>query len=274
MDLPTPLVTTEWLAAHLLDPNLRVLDGSWYLPQSGRNARLEYEAAHIPGAVFCDLESISDPDSPLPHMLPSPELFSHQAGLLGVGNQTSVVVYDGSGLNMTAPRIWWMFRAFGHARVAVLDGGRKKWRAEGRELDAGAVTVVPREFVTRPSLETVRTIGDMRENQQSSKEQVLDARSRGRFQGTDPEPRLGLRAGHIPGSYNLPYQELIADDGALLPPEELRARYEAAGIDLARPVVTTCGSGVTACALLLGLRVLGNQSMALYDGSWSEWGAV
>jgi thiosulfate/3-mercaptopyruvate sulfurtransferase len=207
-------------------------------------------------------------------MLPPPDVFAREAGLLGVGNDTSVVVYDGSGLNMTAPRIWWTFRAFGHARVAVLDGGRKKWLAEGRALETGALRATPRQFVAQPSLEMVRTIGDMRENQQLRREQVLDARSRGRFSGTDAEPRPGLRAGHIPGSHNLPYQELIAEDGTLLPPAELRARYEAAGIDLEKPVVTTCGSGVTACALLLGLRVLETGSAALYDGSWSEWGAV
>lgn len=274
MDFPTPLVTTEWLARYLSQENVRVLDGSWYLPQSGRNTRLEYEHAHIPGAVFCDLEAISDADASLPHMLPSPGQFAREAGLLGIGNDSFVVVYDSSGLSMTAPRIWWMFRAFGHERVAVLDGGLKKWREEGRATEAGIVTPAPGEFTARPSLETVRSIQDMKTNQESGREQVLDARSRGRFQGTDPEPRPGLRAGHIPGSHNLPYQELTANDGSLLPPAELRARYEAAGIDLAKPVVTTCGSGVTACALLLGLRILGARSVALYDGSWSEWGSV
>jgi thiosulfate/3-mercaptopyruvate sulfurtransferase len=273
MEFPTPLVTTEWLAAHLSHPNVRILDGSWYLPQSERDARSEYERGHIPGAVFCDLEAISDPDTPLPHMLPSPEFFARQAGLLGIGDDTFVVVYDGSGLNMTAPRIWWMFRAFGHQGVAVLDGGFKKWRAEGRAVEAGMVAPVPRDFHARPSLEVVRSMEEMRANLNSGREQVLDARSRGRFQGRDPEPRPGLRSGNIPGSYNLPYQELVAKDGTLLSPAELRARYAAAGIDLARPVVTSCGSGVTACALLLGLRVLGSNSVALYDGSWSEWGS-
>jgi thiosulfate/3-mercaptopyruvate sulfurtransferase len=207
-------------------------------------------------------------------MLPSPDLFSRQAGLLGIGNDTLVVVYDGSGLNMTAPRIWWTFRAFGHERVAVLDGGFKKWQAEGRAVESGMVTPVPQTFRAGPSLETVRSLQQMQANLESGREQVLDARSRGRFQGTDPEPRPGLRSGHIPGSENLPYQELMAKDGTLLPPTELRARYAAAGIDLTRPVVTTCGSGVTACALLLGLRVVGADSVALYDGSWSEWGSL
>ena len=273
MNFPTPLVTTDWLAAHLSHEDVRVLDGSWYLLQSGRNPRLEYVRGHIPGAVFCDLEAISDPAASLPHMLPSPGQFARQAGLLGVANDTFVVIYDSVGL-MTAPRIWWTFRAFGHERVAVLDGGLRKWQAEGRAIDAGTVTPEPREFTAKSSLETVRSLQDMKTNQESGREQVLDARSRGRYQGIDPEPRPGLRAGHIPGSHNLPYQELTGNDGSLLPPAELRARYEAAGIDLAKPVVTTCGSGVTACALLLGLRVLGARSVALYDGSWSEWGSV
>ena len=274
MEFPTPLVTTDWLAAHLGNKKVRVLDGSWYLAQAGRDPRSEYERAHVPGAVFCDLEAVSDPDASLPHMLPSPDLFSRQAGLLGIDNDTFVVVYDGSGLNMTAPRIWWMFRAFGHERVAVLDGGFKKWQADGRAVESGMVTPVPRTFRAGPSLETVRSLREMQANLESGREQVLDARSRGRFQGTDPEPRSGLRSGHIPGSHNLPYQELMANDGTLLPPAELRARYVAAGIDPAQPVVTTCGSGVTACALLLGLRVVGSGAVALYDGSWSEWGSL
>jgi thiosulfate/3-mercaptopyruvate sulfurtransferase len=274
MNFPAPLVTTDWLAGHLDDNRVRILDGSWYLPQSGRDARLEYENAHVPGAVFCDLEAISDPDTSLPHMLPPAGLFARQAGALGIGNETFVVVYDGSGFNMTAPRIWWTFRAFGHERVAVLDGGFKKWRREGRPVEAGSRAATPEVFTARASLESVRSLQDMRTNQESGGEQVLDARSPGRFQGIDPEPRPGVRGGHIPGSHNLPYQELVGSDGSLLTPAELRARYEAAGIDLAKPVVTTCGSGVTACALLLGLRTLGVRSLALYDGSWSEWGAV
>ena len=274
MEFPTPLVTTAWLDAHLADPALRVLDGSWYLPQSKRDPRLEYEEGHIPGAVFCDLEAISDPAASLPHMLPSPELFSRQAGLLGIADQTFVVVYDGSGRNMTAPRIWWMFRMFGHERVAVLDGGLKKWRAEGKRIERGTVVPAPAAFTARPSLEAVRSLSDMKTSVATGREQVLDARSAGRFQGIEPEPRPGVRGGHIPGSHNLPYQDLTGEDGSLLPPADLRARYQAAGIDLAKPVVTTCGSGVTACALLLGLRVLGAKAAALYDGSWSEWGSV
>jgi thiosulfate/3-mercaptopyruvate sulfurtransferase len=207
-------------------------------------------------------------------MLPSAEQFAREAGRLGVANEMMVVVYDGSGFNLSAPRIWFMFRAFGHERVAVLDGGLRKWRAEGRPVEPGSVIPTPRTFIPGSSLESVRTLDQVKENLVTRREQVLDARSRGRFAGTDPEPRPGLRGGHIPGSSNLPFQELVADDGTLLPLERLRARYEAAGIDLSRPVVTTCGSGTSACALLLGLHVLGVKTTALYDGSWSEWGAV
>jgi thiosulfate/3-mercaptopyruvate sulfurtransferase len=274
MSLPQPLVTTQWLAHHLDDATVRILDGSWYLPQSGRNARAEYEQGHVPGAVFCDLDAMSDPDTRLPHMLPSARQFARDAGLLGVANDMVVVVYDDSGVNMSAPRIWWMFRAFGHEQVAVLDGGFRKWRAEGRPVERGNLIPTPRTFVPGCGLETVRTLEQIRENLVTQQEQVLDARSRGRFAGTEPEPRPGVRGGHIPGSANLPFQELVGDDGTLLSPERMRARYEEAGIDLSRPVVTTCGSGTTACALLLGLHVLGVKSAALYDGSWSEWGAM
>jgi thiosulfate/3-mercaptopyruvate sulfurtransferase len=272
--LPTPVVSTDWLAAHLSEDDLRILDGSWFLPQAGRDPQSEYTARHIPGALFCDLEAISDPNTALPHMLPSPEQFARDAGALGVGDDTRVIVYDTSGLNMSAARIWWMFRAFGHDRVAVLDGGLAKWKAEGRPVEQGAVRVAPRLFTPRPPLEQVRSIEQIRENLAGRQEQVVDARSPGRFAGTDPEPRPGLRGGHIPGSLNLPFSELVQADGTLLPPDILRSRFEAAGVELDRPVVTTCGSGTTACALLLALHVLGAQSTALYDGSWSEWGAV
>ena len=193
---------------------------------------------------------------------------------MGISNDSFVVVYDGSGQNMTGPRIWWMFRFFGHPSVAVLDGGLKKWRAEGRPLQTGKVSVRPGTFRAEKGPGAVRDIESLKENLVTGREQILDARSRGRFAGTEPEPRPGLRGGHIPGSFNLPYQELLAEDGTLLPPDQLRAKFEQAGIDLTRPVVTTCGSGVTACSLLLGLNVLGSEAAALYDGSWSEWGSA
>lgn len=271
---PTPLVSTDWLAQHLGDAELRVLDASWYLPSAGRDARAEHTAAHIPGAAYCDLDDISDPDSPLPHMLPPAEQFARVVGSLGVGKDSCVVVYDGSGVNMSAPRIWWMFRAFGHDSVAILDGGLGKWRSEGRPLETGPVTPAPRSFSAGFHPELFRNYGQMKENLRSAREQVLDARSVGRFHGTEPEPRPGLRSGHIPGSKNLPYTQLVGPDGTILPADALRSAFDQAGIDLARPVVTTCGSGVTACALLLGLHLAGAASTALYDGSWSEWGSV
>jgi thiosulfate/3-mercaptopyruvate sulfurtransferase len=274
MIYPSPLVSTEWLADHLADPQVRVLDASWYLPQSGRNGKLEYAAGHIPGAVFCDLEKLSDPETELPHMLPSPARFAVEVGGMGISNDSFVVVYDGSGQNMTAPRIWWMFRFFGHASVAVLDGGLKKWRAEAWPLESGIVSVRPQAFRAEKGWGEVRTMESLKENLITGREQVVDARSRGRFAGTEPEPRSGLRGGHIAGSYNLPYQELLAADGTLLPPDELRGKFEQAGIDLTRPIVTTCGSGVTACVILLGLDALKLKAAALYDGSWSEWGRV
>lgn len=273
MTYPVPLASTEWLSRHLEDDRVRVLDASWYLPSARRDPAAEHAAGHIPGAIFCDLDAISDQQTPLPHMLPSAEQFARHAGLLGVGDDTFVVVYDASGFNMSAARVWWMFRAFGHDSVAVLDGGLGKWRSEGRPLEAGVVTASSRTFnpLARPKM--VRSIEALRKNLTTVREQVLDARSRGRFAGTEPEPRAGLRGGHIPGSRNLPFTALVRPDGTLLPPAELRARFEEAGIQLDKPVVTTCGSGTTACALLLGLHVLGAGSTALYDGSWTEWGA-
>jgi len=271
---PTPLVSTPWLAAHLDQSNLRVIDGSWYLPQSGRDPRAEYLAGHIPGAVFADLDALSNAATALPHMVPPADQFARAAGALGIADDTRVVVYDGSGANLSAARLWWLFRLFGHEPVAVLDGGWNKWLAEGRPVDTGPVVPAGRFFTPRPPLEAVRSLHDMRENLRTRREQVLDARSRGRFEGSQPEPRPGLRGGHIPGSRNLPFQELHRPDGTLLPPAELRRTFIAAGIDLGRPVVATCGSGTSACALLLGLHVLGDTPRALYDGSWAEWGSV
>lgn len=271
---PAPLVSSDWLARHLADERLRVLDGSWYLPSVGRDARAEYAAEHIPGAVYCDLDTISDPDSHLPHMLPTAGQFAREVGALGISNDSRVVVYDTSGANLSAARIWWMFQAFGHDAVAVLDGGLGKWRSEGKPLEAKPVNISPRSFRARFRPELVRGHERMRENLASGREQVLDARSAGRFHGTEPEPRPGLKGGHIPGSRNLPFGQLVGPDGTLLPRERLRSVFSDAGIDLARPIITTCGSGVTACALLLGLRVAGARATALYDGSWSEWGAM
>jgi thiosulfate/3-mercaptopyruvate sulfurtransferase len=270
---PLPaLVSTEWLAARLGGAGLRVLDGSTYLPTSGRDPAAEYAAGHVPGAVFFDVDASSDRTSPLPHMLPSAEAFARRMAELGLDDDDDLVVYDGSGVNLSAPRVWWTFRVFGHPRVAVLDGGFAKWRREGRPVETGTVTLPRGRFSARLDRAAVRDLAAVQANLSSRAEQVVDMRSAGRFAGTEPEPRPGLRAGHMPGSLNLPFDELVAADGTLLPAQALRRRIAAAGIDPARPVVATCGSGTSACALIHALHLLGHEHAALYDGSWAEWG--
>lgn len=270
--LPAPLVSTEWLARHLGEPSLVVVDGSWYLPAMDRNPRAEYETGHIPGAVFWDLDELSDRESSLPHMLPSLPDLARGIGALGIGNDDRVVAYDGSGMNLSAARVWWTLRVAGHDRVAVLDGGLKRWRAEGRPLVPGRTRWDPKRFTVHPRPDLLRSLEETRAATTDGSTALLDARSRGRFAGTEPEPRPGLRGGHIPGARNLPIGELVATDGTLLPPEELRRRFTDAGLDLERPIIASCGSGVSACALALGLEVLGHRRHAVYDGSWSEWG--
>lgn len=266
------LVATEWLAQRLDALDVRVVDATWHLPNAGRDAKAEYAERHIPGAVYFDIDDIADAATPLPHMLPSPETFARRVGQLGLGDGDRIVVYDGGGW-MAAPRVWWMFRVFGHDEVAVLDGGLAKWRAEGRPTEDRPVTPRERAFTARKNAHLVRTIEQMRANLSSGREQVLAARSRGRFNATEPEPRPGLRGGHIPGSLNLPYTEMFdRESGTLLPPAAIREAVSAAGADLARPVVATCGSGVTTGVLALGLHLLGRRDVAVYDGSWSEWG--
>jgi thiosulfate/3-mercaptopyruvate sulfurtransferase len=265
------LVTTEWLAKHHDAPDVRVVDGTWHMPQLGRDARAEFLAAHIPGAVFFDIDAIADHTTTLPHMLPSAEAFAAAVGALGLGSGDRIVVYDVRGV-VSAARVWWTFRAFGHDAVAVLDGGLRKWRHEGRPVEAGEPKPAPRTFAARLRPELVRDLAAMRANLTSRAEQVVDARSAGRFAGTEPEPRPGLRGGHIPGSRNLPYETLYRADGTLEAPDRLRAAMQAAGVDLARPIVTSCGSGVTASVLALALHRLGRPDVAVYDGSWSEWG--
>ncbi len=271
-ETPGPLVSTEWLGAHLGDPGVRVLDATFYLPLLGRDARAEHRATHVPGAGFFDIDEVADRRSPLPHMLPGPEAFEAAAGALGIGDADLVVVYAARHMIASA-RVWWTFRVFGHDRVAVLDGGLQAWRAEGRPLASGDVPAPPaRRFTARPRPALVRDLAAMLANVESRREQVLDARSHGRFVGTEAEPRPGLRAGHIPGSLCLPYDRLFHPDaGRLLPPERLRAVFEAAGVDLARPVATTCGSGVSAAVLAVALHSLGRADVPVYDGSWTEW---
>jgi thiosulfate/3-mercaptopyruvate sulfurtransferase len=269
---PNSLVSTEWLAAHLGAPDVRVVDGSFTLPGVKPTARELYAIRHIPDAVFFDVDEIADERNPLPHMLPSPEKFALRMRKLGLGDGHRIIVYDGTGLN-SAARPWWMLRVFGHGDVAILDGGLPKWLAENRPVTDDLPAPRERHFTARLNTLLVRDKAQMLANLESKREQVLDARSRGRFAGTVEEPRQGLRRGHVPGSLNLPYDELI--DGktrTVLPADELARRYAAAGLERGKSVVTTCGSGVTACALAFGLHLLGWPDAAVYDGSWSEWG--
>jgi thiosulfate/3-mercaptopyruvate sulfurtransferase len=271
LEAPGALVSTQWLAAHLDHPGVRVVDASWHMPHLGRDARAEFVAEHLPGAVFFDIDAIADRKTPLPHMLPPAAQFARQVGALGIGSNDLVVAYDTRGV-VSAARVWWTFRAMGHDRVAVVDGGLPKWRAEQRPVERGEPRPRPRRFRARRRAALVRSLQQMRDNIESGRDQVLDARSRGRFAGTEPEPRPGLRGGHIPGSLNLPYDELYRPDGTLLPRDDLRRRFEASGIDLEQPVATSCGSGVTASVLALALHVASGRDAAVYDGSWSEWG--
>lgn len=268
----SPVVSTDWLAALLGAPAMRVIDGSWYLPGTGRDPAAEYEAGHIPGAVFFDLDAQSDPDTYLPHMLPPAGRFAEAMSSLGLNDSDDLVIYDGSGTNLSAARVWWMFRVFGHQRVAVLDGGMEKWRREKRPIEQGTVQLPRGRFTTQLDPAAVRNLATVQHNVYQQREQVVDARSSARFAGAEPEPRPGLRSGHIPGSRNLPFTELVGVDGTILPHEEIRRRMEGAGIDLSKPVIATCGSGTSACALILALELLGHHQVALYDGAWAEWG--
>ena len=252
---------------------MRIVDASWYLPGSGRDPAAEYRAGHIPGAVFFDIDALSDRQSPLPHMLPPAADFAAGMAALGLNDSDTLVIYDGSGVNLSAARVWWTFRTFGHAKVAVLDGGMGKWRAEQRPVEQGTVTLARGNFTARLDARAVRDLDAVRSNVVSGSEQLVDVRSRGRFDGLDPEPRPGLRGGHVPGSINLPFTELVNSDGTLLPREALRRKLTDAGLDLHRPVIATCGSGTSACALILGLQSIGHSQTSVYDGAWAEWGA-
>jgi len=274
MTTTDPLVTTDWLAAHLYDPHVKVVDASFKMPGVMPLPKDDYLAAHIPGAVFFDVDVVSDHSNPLPHMFPTAEQFGRDVGALGIGNDDTIVVYDSGGW-VAGPRAWWMFLSYGHDKVRVLDGGLKKWRAEGRPLESGAVTPRPATFRASFDERRVRSIKQMVANLASKGEQVIDARAAERFEGRVAEPRPGLRAGHIPGARSLPYGKLFdAATGTMKPLSELRAAFATAGVALDAPIVTSCGSGVSAAVLTLALYRLGVENPALYDGSWSEWGAA
>jgi thiosulfate/3-mercaptopyruvate sulfurtransferase len=267
------LVSTEWLAAELAAPDLVVLDASWYMPSDARNARALYETARIPGARFFDIDQIADRHTQLPHMVPAAGEFEQRIGELGVSNASRVVCYDQQGI-FSAPRAWWMLRLFGHEQVAVLDGGLPKWRAEGRALQQGTPPAPePARFRSALRAGLLRGLGDVRDNLRTRRELMLDARSADRFHARVPEPRAGLRGGHVPGARSLPFGELLGPQQTLLAAPALRARFAAAGVDGHSAVMTSCGSGLTAAVLNLGLAVAGLGEGALYDGSWAEWGA-
>ena len=268
----SPIVSTEWLAERLDAPDIRVADASWYLPQAERNARQEYDSAHIPGAVFFDIDDLSDDKSPLPHMLAPAPKFASRMRRLGLGDGNTIVVYDGAGI-YSSPRAWWMLRAMGHEDVFVLDGGLPKWKREGRPIEDLPPRPFPRHFTPRPNNAIVRDFAQVAHCRDTQSALIVDARSSSRFLGKEEEPRPGVRPGHIPGALNIPYTELTGSDGILKPVAELRDVFGTHGVNPASPIITTCGSGITAATLMLALTAAGATHVALYDGSWADWGA-
>ena len=271
---PLALVTTEWLADNLDNPAVAVVDGSWHLAGANRDAKTEFDKQHIPGAVHFDIDDISDTDNPLPHMSPSAEKFSSKVRAMGIGSKDRVVVYDVYGGFCAAARVWWSFRLFGHENVALLNGGMPKWLAEERPTETGPASPKDGHFTASLNPTGVRTLDQVRSNLQNKTEQFVDARAPGRFNGSEPEARAGVRSGHVPGSINLPFQNLMdADDHMTFrPADELSAAIKAAGVDVNQPVISSCGSGVTAAPLVFAMHLLGHDNAAIYDGSWTEWG--
>ncbi|MCP1199411.1 3-mercaptopyruvate sulfurtransferase [Notoacmeibacter sp. MSK16QG-6] len=268
--LPMPMVSPEWVEEHLREPGLSIIDASWYLPVQGRDAEQEYEQAHIPGAVFFDQDLVVEPGIDLPHAMPSPGHFAQHLGSMGISVHDNIVVYDGPGF-FSAPRVWWMLRAMGAKTVAILAGGMDGWKNAGREITSEPTKVAPCLFETEFDENAVVTLDEMKTISGSGDVVVVDARPHGRFTGEEPEPREGMRSGHIPGSLNVPFLDL-AEDGRLKNAHALKALFEDVGVPTDRPLVTSCGSGVTAAALLLALEEAGYRNIRLYDGSWSEWG--
>jgi thiosulfate/3-mercaptopyruvate sulfurtransferase len=264
------LVTTDWLAARLGEPEISIVDGSFYLPALKRDAKAEYLAGHIPGAVFFDIDGIADHSTELPHMLPGTTQFDKDVGALGIGKDDTIVVYDSAGLG-GAPRVWWTFRIFGASKVYILDGGLPKWKTEGRQLEQGATQRTPRKFESELNTRVVASVDDVQMALTDKSAQVVDARPANRFSGEAPEPRQGIRSGHMPGAKNVPVTELI-EDGRLIAPDKIKEKFAAGGVDLNKPVITSCGSGVTAATLWFALDAIGKAPKALYDGSWTEWG--
>ncbi len=268
------VVSTQWLEDHLNSPDIAIVDASWHLPAAQRDAKAEFREGHIPGAQFFDIDELSDAASTLPHMLPSPEKFASRMRKLGIGDGKKVIAYDAAGL-FSGPRAWWMFKVFGHDDVAVLDGGLPKWKAEARPLDDGpALKPQERHFTARYKSMLVRDMTEAASALKSGTAQISDARSPTRFRGEEAEPRAHVRAGHMPGARNVHYAALLKSDGTLKSPDEIAALFQAAGIDVSKPVITSCGSGITAAILTLGLTLIGARDHALYDGSWAEWGGT
>lgn len=272
LDDPKTLVSTDWLAAHLKNPDLRILDASWYLPAMNRDPKAEYAEAHIPNARFFDIDDISDARSEMPHMAPPVEKFMSRLRAMGVGDGHQVVVYDGHGI-FSAARVWWLFKLMGQMDVAVLDGGLPKWINEGRDTDDLPPVIRDRHMTVRRQNQMVRDVTQVAHAAKLGDHEIIDARGAERFRGEAVEPRPGLRAGHIPGSKNIPFTSLLNSDGTMKSPDDLRTVFEAANVDLTKPAITTCGSGVTAAILSLAMERFGKSDHSLYDGSWAEWGA-